>query len=260
MSNFTNSPLINLTNLSPHRNSPRNQPIRRITIHHFAGNATIESVSNFLRQPGRNASYNYGIGSDGRIVLIVNERDRCWGTSSAANDHQAVVIGVANNTGAPGWGISDRAMESLIALCACICRRNPGIVQANGQSGLRYTGAQNASLNRHNLFAATACPGPFLQSRFPQIAAHVNARLGSAAPTPQPTPPPAPAGQSFRVRVTAPTLNIRRGPGTNHPTNGRITDRGVYTIVGVDNGPGARSWGRLKSGAGWIALDFTVRV
>ena len=177
MSNFSNSPLIDLTRLSPHRNSPRNQPIRKITIHHFAGNATIEAVSNFLAQPGRNASYNYGIGSDGRKVLIVEERNRCWGSSSPANDHQAVVIGVANNRLAPDWSVSEAAFEALIDLCVCICERNPGIIQLDSTPGLWYDRTANGSLTRHNMFANTLCPGPYLQSRFPVIVHRVNTRL-----------------------------------------------------------------------------------
>jgi len=173
MSNFTNSPLISLTNLSPHRNSPRNQPIRKITVHQFAGNATIESVSNFLAQPNRNASYNYGIGSDGRIVLIVEERNRCWASSSPTNDHEAVVIGVANNRLAPDWTVSDRAFESLISLIVDICERN-------GIRELVYDGTANGSLTRHNFFAATLCPGPFLQALFPEICELVNDRLSPA--------------------------------------------------------------------------------
>jgi len=194
MSNFTNSPLINLTNLSPHRNSPRNQPIRKITIHHFAGNATIESVSNFLRQPGRNASYNYGIGTDGRIVLIVNERDRCWGSSSPANDHQAVVIGVANNTLAPQWGVSDTAFEALIRLCRCICERN-------NITEIEYTGAASGNLTRHNFFANTLCPGPFLQSRLPEIMRRINDLLGAEATAPPAAETPQ-TGVTIRVRRT----------------------------------------------------------
>jgi len=167
MSDFTNSPLVNLVNLSPHRNSPREQPIRKITIHHFAGNLSIEAVSDFLRQPGTNASYNYGIGTDGRIVLIVNESDRCWASSSAANDNQAVVIGVANSTGAPNWEVSETAFEAMINLVKCICTRN-------GITELVYDGTANGTLTRHNFFAATACPGPFLQARFPEIMRRVN--------------------------------------------------------------------------------------
>ena len=66
---------------------------------------------------------------------------------------------------------------------------------------------------------------------------------------------------SFRVRVNVPLLNIRAGAGTNHRINGTITDRGIYTITEVRQGTGsAAGWGRLKSGAGWIALDLVARV
>jgi uncharacterized protein YgiM (DUF1202 family) len=61
------------------------------------------------------------------------------------------------------------------------------------------------------------------------------------------------------VRVTANELNIRRGPGTNHAVTGSITDKGTYTIVEESSGTGASKWGRLKSGAGWIALDHTQK-
>jgi len=70
---------------------------------------------------------------------------------------------------------------------------------------------------------------------------------------------PAAAFRPYTVRVTASLLNIRRGPGTNHAVVGTIRDRGTYTIVEESNGTGASRWGRLRSGAGWISLDFTVR-
>jgi uncharacterized protein YgiM (DUF1202 family) len=74
-------------------------------------------------------------------------------------------------------------------------------------------------------------------------------------------PPTPPAFAEYRVRVTANALNIRRGPGTNHALTGQvITDRGVYTIIEESSGQGANRWGRLKSGAGWIALDFTTKI
>jgi len=127
-------------------------------------------LGNWLSQPATRASYNYGISTDGRIGLFVAERDRSWASSSAANDHQAVTIGVANNGGAPDWSVSDAAYESLIALCADICRRN-------GIAELVYDGTPNGSLTRHNFFSATSCPGPFLQERFPDIVQRVNAAL-----------------------------------------------------------------------------------
>jgi len=71
------------------------------------------------------------------------------------------------------------------------------------------------------------------------------------------TPPPS---TQFKVRVTASVLNIRTGPGTNYGTNGSVKLNEVYTITQTSSGPGANSWGKLLSGAGWISLDFTVRV
>ena len=63
----------------------------------------------------------------------------------------------------------------------------------------------------------------------------------------------------YLVQVTADALNVRTGPGTNYPIathkNHCIRDKGKYTIV-EENG----NWGRLKSGAGWICLDYTKKI
>lgn len=64
----------------------------------------------------------------------------------------------------------------------------------------------------------------------------------------------------YLVKVTTSVLNIRKGAGTNYGTNGSIRDMGVYTIVEEANGAGATKWGKLKSGAGWISLDYTKKV
>ena len=65
---------------------------------------------------------------------------------------------------------------------------------------------------------------------------------------------------SYLVKVTTDVLNIRKGPGTNYGTNGAIRDKGTYTIVAESDGPGASKWGKLKSGAGWISLDYAKKV
>lgn len=67
------------------------------------------------------------------------------------------------------------------------------------------------------------------------------------------------AFKSYTVQVTADSLNIRKGPGTNFAVNGSITNKGVYTIIEEAAGTGAKLWGKLKSGAGWISLDFTQK-
>ena len=65
----------------------------------------------------------------------------------------------------------------------------------------------------------------------------------------------------FLVRVSVPDLNIRTGPGTDYPRTGMFTGIGTFTIVEVKKGKGSsEGWGRLKSGAGWIALSLVKRV
>lgn len=64
----------------------------------------------------------------------------------------------------------------------------------------------------------------------------------------------------YRVKITADVLNIRKGAGTNYGTNGAIKDKGVYTIVAEADGKGATKWGKLKSGAGWISLDYCKKI
>lgn len=65
----------------------------------------------------------------------------------------------------------------------------------------------------------------------------------------------------FLVRVDISDLNIRMGAGTNYSRTGKYTGKGIFTIMEVKDGQGSASgWGRLKSGAGWISLDYAVRV
>ena len=66
--------------------------------------------------------------------------------------------------------------------------------------------------------------------------------------------------QSYLVQVSISNLNIRKGPGTNYGKTGRFTGKGVFTIVEESKGSGATLWGKLKSGAGWISLDFAKKI
>ena len=67
--------------------------------------------------------------------------------------------------------------------------------------------------------------------------------------------------KSYMVRVDIDRLNIRKGPGKNYDITGNYTGRGMFVIVETSKGEGSDSgWGKLKSGAGWISLDFTERV
>jgi N-acetylmuramoyl-L-alanine amidase len=65
----------------------------------------------------------------------------------------------------------------------------------------------------------------------------------------------------FKAKISVTNLNIRKGPGTNYAKTGKYTGKGVFTIVEVQKGAGSESgWGKLKSGSGWISLDYAERV
>lgn len=259
---YTNSSLATVKLISPNKNSPRNKPLDIITIHCFVGQVTAKRGCEVFQSTSKNASCNYVVGLDGGIGLCVEEKDRSWCTSSAANDNRAVTIEVASDTAHP-YAVTAKAYTALLDLVTDICRRN-------GKRKLLWLGdkaktlaykpaADEMLLTVHRWYAAKACPGEYLFSRQAAIAEEVTKRLGGvSAPTPAP-PNTATAFEPYKVRITATNLNIRKGAGTNFPSAGYIKP-GVYTIVEEAAGKGATRWGKLKSGMGWISLDYTKKV
>lgn len=249
---MSNSPLVSYVKISPNRNSPRNHVIDTITIHCMAGDCSIETCGDIFYPTSRGASSNYGIGSDGRIAMYVEEKDRSWCSSSASNDNRAITIEVANDGGAStGWHVSDAAYKSLIDLCVDICKRN-GIKELKWKGDKSLIGqVDKQNMTVHRWFANKTCPGDYLYNLHPKIAADVNARLGvkpSTNTTDSNKKEDKPASSNLLVKVIVDDLNYRSEPSMDGKILGQ-TGKGVFTIVEVSNG-----WGKLKSGAGWIYL------
>ena len=313
---MSNSPLVSYTKLSPNHSGQRTHSIDRITPHCVVGQLSAESICACF-PAGRDASCNYGIGTDGRIALCVEEKNRSWCSSSNANDQRAVTIECASDKSEP-YAMNSKVYASLVNLCVDICKRN-------GKNKLLWLGDKTKTLNYspksnemvltvHRWFANKSCPGNWLYARMGNLAAEVTEKLGGTSDTPPSTPAkstmyrvrktwadsksqigaykvlanakkqvdknpgysvfdesgkvvysgktstPAQTFKPYLVKVTTSVLNIRKGAGTNYGTNGAIRDYGVYTIVAEANGQGATKWGKLKSGAGWISLDFVKKV
>ena len=236
---MSNSSLVTYTRISPNRNSPRNQPITKITVHHMAGVMTVEQFGNIVANPSREMSANYAIGNDGRIGLFCPEADRSWCSSSAWNDNRSITIEVSNSAygDASGWPIGNKAYNSLINICVDICKRN-------GIKKLEFTGDKNGSLTFHYMFAATACPGPWMKSHAQDLCDKVNAQL-TEAPTPTPQP-----STSYTVSLKASDLVYETPGGRQISTVGA---NGVFTIV-EDKWVSGTKYGKLKSGAGWVIV------
>ena len=168
------SNLVDYVKLSPNKTSPRTEKIRKITVHHAAAVATVAAMGNLFANPKRQASSNYGIDSEGRIACYVEEENRAWTSGNRDNDMQAITIEVANSAGDPDWPVSAKAWEALVDLCEDICRRHG--------FRLNFTGDKTGSLTIHKFFQSTACPGPYLEKRMPQLATEVNDRLDGETP------------------------------------------------------------------------------
>ena len=200
---FTNSPLVSYTKISPNRTRNRTHSIDTITIHCVVGQCSVETLGNIFAPTSRQASSNYGVGTDGRIGMYVEEKDRSWCSSSASNDHRAVTIEVASNTYAP-YAVNDKAYASLINLVADICKRN-GIKELKWKADKSLIGqVSKQNMTVHRWFAATSCPGDYLYNRMGDIAAKVNAKLnsGTVSNTTKPvTPQPGASASSGSVKV-----------------------------------------------------------
>ena len=171
---MSNSSLIDCTIISPNKNSPRNHAIDTITIHCVVGQCSAERIGEIFKPTSRQASSNYGIGYDGRIGMYVEEKDRSWCTSNAANDHRAITIEVASDTTHP-YAVTDKAYAALLNLVTDICKRNgiKRLVWSTNKSD-RVNHKNGCNMTVHRDYANKSCPGDYLYNLHGEIAAEVN--------------------------------------------------------------------------------------
>lgn len=145
----------NIVDFGTSKSSPRTGKVCKCTPHHMAGNIPAGDCAKMHRDGSVSASANYYIGNDGFIVGGVSEDRRAWTTASSWNDNQAITTEVANCAGEPDWTISEAAYKSLVALYADICVRY--------NIDPHCDGSKNGTITYHQMFVATACPGPYLK-------------------------------------------------------------------------------------------------
>lgn len=177
---MSNSSLVDYTKLSPNHSGQRTHSIDRITPHCVVGQCSVETLGSIFMTNG--ASCNYGIGTDGRVLLCVEEKNRSWCSSSNSNDQRAVTIECASDTYDP-YAMNSKVYNTLVKLCTDICKRN-------GKKKLLWFGSESKTLNYspksdemvitvHRWFANKSCPGDWLYSRLGDLASKVTKNLGS---------------------------------------------------------------------------------
>ena len=185
---FSNSPLVEYTRLSPYNSGQRTHAIDRITPHCVVGQITAESLGEWFAGNGRQASSNYGIGLNGEVGMYCPESVRSWCSSSTANDQRAITIECASDT-APPYAFRDVVYQKLILLCADICRRNGKkklLWISEKTKRLSYQPADDEMvLTMHKDFFDTDCPGAWLEARMGDLAEKVTAALNAEQETEQ---------------------------------------------------------------------------
>ena len=165
---MSRSPYIDNIVLTNKHSGKRTHKVQAFVIHHMAAKWTGKRCAEYFRDtPSRQASANYCIGYDGDVALNVEEGNRAWTSSSNWADQRALTYELANSKTGHPWEVSDKTINKLIVMLAEQHKRY-GLKKAS------YTGDTNGTLWRHDWFAKTNCPGPYLGGKLPYIADEVN--------------------------------------------------------------------------------------
>lgn len=263
-----NSPLVSYTKISPNKNSPRNHAIDTITIHCVVGQCSVETLGNIFAPTSRQASSNYGVGVDGRIGMYVEEKDRSWCSSNAANDNRAITIEVASDTTEP-YAVNDKAYAALLDLVTDICKRNgiKKLVWSTNKTD-RVNHKNGCNMTVHRDYANKSCPGTYLYERHGAIAAEVNKRLGSGDSTSTPaTSTPATSTTTKKTatgtakkfdKTLAGSYTVTASSGL-HVRNDAKTS--AASLVVLPKGTVVRNYGyyTLTSGVKWLYIQVTYQ-
>lgn len=138
--------------------------INHITVHHMAGVLTAAQCGSIFAKAGRGGSAHYGVGSDGKVGLYVDESDRAWSDSNWQSNCTTVSIETSNSSTGGNWPVSDLTFNKLVELVADIAKRN----------GLG-TLVPGKNLTWHSMYTATTCPGDYLRGKMQELANRANA-------------------------------------------------------------------------------------
>lgn len=248
------------SNLATYRNPTRNhsggrtQKISKITPHEMAAIWSGRQCADYFARTTRQASSNYCIGNGGDIAISVDEGNRAWTSSSEYNDQRAVTIEVSNSVCGGDWPVSPAAYNALVHLCADICKRN-GINPA-------YNGAASGSITMHKMFAATACPGPYLSHKITSgdLARDIKAAMGQGTSKPV-------SQQLYRIRKSWADVKSQIGAYKSLENAKKACGKG-YTVFDKDGkavyspgGSGAKKWTQdcvLKVGDAVISVSCAI--
>ena len=219
-------------------NSDQNRlDIDTVVIHHNGGLSDEGARSTWYVSTGHGTSAHYQVTPD-KIWGCVGEESVAYHAGNYEVNQRSIGIEHLNNRGEPDWTIAEETYRNSARLIADICNR------------------YNLPINRetihpHQEFTATDCPGGIDIDRLIQMVLELSGDIDNEEQVKQFSE----SDQVFLVRVVNDDLYLRTGPGVDYPDDG-FCPLGTFTIIQVEEADGY-TWGLLKSGRGWIALDYT---
>lgn len=221
-----------------------------ITIHNTANDASAKNEVSYMLTNNNKVSYHWAV-DDVRAVQGVPHNRNAWHAGDGGSGYgNRYTIGVEICYSKSGGDKFHKAEQNAAELIARL------MLQYNW--GIDKVGTKQ--INTHQSRSGKYCPHRTLDEGIDRFYNMIRTKYSelSGQPVPEPTPTPSEptvSGDSYLVQVTTAALNIRSGAGTNNDIVGCIRDRGTYTIIETNG-----NWGKLKSGAGWICLDYTKKV
>lgn len=208
-------------------------------VHYTATSASEHSNLVYFSRADAQASAHLFVDRDGAIRQSVRLEDTAWAVGNFAENQRTVSVEVVS----AGEDFTDAQVAALAEIYAYL-RATYGITR----------------VIRHYDVTGKRCPAPYINaSKWAAFKARITGGATSGG-----TSGGAVCSQGvsagYTAKITTDALNIREGPGTDHGIAGCIRNRGVYTIVAESSGRGASLWGKLKSGAGWISLNYASRL
>lgn len=250
--------------------------IKYLVKHYVGATGGAEANCKYFYNTYRGASAHFFVGHNGEIWQCVEENDTAWHCGAKSYKHKECrnsnSIGVelcVKKDASGNWYYTDETKKAAAALFAYLMDK----YHIDIDHVLRHYDVTGKVCGEPDVRKGSKVWKQFRKAVEEEFAAGGKGS-GSAPPEPDRQTEPAlpaadqkpellPMAGSYEIRTTCNVLNIRAGAGTGYKIVGRIAETAAqkkkYTIVEEADGAGASKWGRLKSGAGWIALDYTEK-
>lgn len=222
-----------------YQNTNNIKRIKYIVIHYVGATGGAKANCNFFKTIYRGSSAHYFVGHKGEVWQCVDDADVAWHCGASSYKHKicrnsnSIGIEMCCRKDSKGrWYFEKETIDSTIELTKMLMKKYD---------------VPESNVIRHYDVTGKRCPEPYVRDK--EAWNDFKEAIGAKATTTKPV------SKEYKVKITASALNIRAGAGTKYKITGCIRDRGIYTIMQTQG-----NWGKLKSGLGWINLNYTKKV